>query len=278
MRTNIEKDLGFVIRRYNFRETSLIATLYTSRFGKIRGIFKGFYAQKKEFSSGLDIFSLNEFIFYPKRSEIWLISHADLICDYPVLKINLTKAKAAATIFNLIDRTMQVWDSNPYIFDLIRKALDLLGEESESKVLYIFLIKFLTFSGFKPEFNHCINCQDLLGEEVFFSASRGGLICRKCQAKINDIKTITRETSCSLLYIQNTDFPSVCRLNPSAKCEEEIFYILGEFLAFHFDFYDLLNVPPALSARRDPPACVSSAGSRRGRDAERSVGGTDLRR
>ncbi len=241
MRTNIEKDLGFVIRRYNFRETSLISTLYTSRFGKIRGIFKGFYGQKKEFSSTLDIFTLNEFVFYPKKSEIWLISHADLVSDYPALRKDLCKAKAAATIFHLIDKTMQLWDSNTYIFDLLKKALDLLGQENEYKVLYTFLIKFLTFSGFKPEFNHCISCQDLLGEEVFFSASKGGLVCRRCQAAINDIKTITRETSCSLLYIQNTDFPSVLRLNPSAKCEEEIFYILGEFLAFHFEFYELLT-------------------------------------
>ena len=239
MRNNIEKDLGFILRRYNFRETSLIATLYTSRFGKVRGIFKGFYTQKKEFSSGLDVFSLNEFVFYPKRSEIWLISHADLVSDFAILRANLAKTKAAATIFNLIDRTMQLWDSNPYIFDLTRSCLDLFGQENESKVLYIFLIKFLTFAGFKPEFNHCISCQEVLGEQISFSASRGGLICRKCQAKISDAKSITRETSRSLLYIQDSDFSQVCRLSPSLKCEEEIFYILGEFLAYHFDFYEL---------------------------------------
>ena len=236
MQKNIEKDLGFVIRRYNFRETSLIATLYTYRFGKIKGIFKGFYTQKREFSSPLEVFSLNEFVFYPKKSEIWLISHADLVCDYDFAKKDINKARVAATIFKLVDSSMQLWDKNHYIFNLTQSCLALLEEENELKILYIFLIKFLTFSGFKPEFNHCINCECLLDEEVFFSASRGGLTCKSCHGKMKDIRSITRETSRSLLYIQNTDFPNVCRLNLSPKCEEEILYILSEFLAYHFDF------------------------------------------
>ncbi|MCK4520024.1 MAG: DNA repair protein RecO, partial [Candidatus Omnitrophica bacterium] len=98
----IQKDLGFVLRRYNFRETSLITTLYTYRFGKIRGIFKGFYTSKKEFSSPLDVFSLNEFVFYPKKSEIWLISHVDLVSDFPYLREDMAKAKTSALLFNLL--------------------------------------------------------------------------------------------------------------------------------------------------------------------------------
>jgi len=237
----IDKDLGFVIKRYNFRETSLIATLYTANFGKIRGIFKGFYTQKREFASSLDLFSLNEFVFYPKKSEIWLVSYADLVCDFAFLKTNLTKARAAATIFNLIDSSMQLWDKNLYIFNLLKNCLTLLAEECESKILYIFLIKFLTFSGFKPEFNHCISCKATLREEIFFSTSRGGFICKECHKKVKDIRPISPETSRSLLYIQDSDFDQICRVTPSSKCEEEIFYLLGEFLSYHFDFHDLLN-------------------------------------
>jgi len=237
----IEKDLGFVLRRYNFRETSLITTLYTSRFGKIRGIFKGFYSSKKEFSSPLDIFTLNEFIFYPKKSEIWLISHADLVSDFSYLREDLLKAKVGALLFNLLDKTMPLWDQNMQVFNLINNCLNSLRGKSESKILYVFLVKFLSLAGFKPEFNHCLKCQRALDDEFSFSVSKGGLICKVCRGNVADAKRITKQACCSLLYIQKSDFSLIDRLKASRVCEEEIFYILGRFLAYHFDFNDLIK-------------------------------------
>ena len=237
----IEKDLGFVLKRYNFRETSLITTLYTLRFGKIRGIFKGFYTSKKEFSSPLDIFSLNEFVFYPKRNEIWLISHADLVSDFSYLRQNLSKAKVGAILFNLLDKIMPLWDRNEHIFDLINNCLNSLKQEEGFKILYVFLIKFLSFSGFKPEFNHCIKCQKVLDDEFSFSVAKGGLICRACTYQVTDVKKISKQACRCLLYIQGVDFSLTSRLKVTKACEEEIFYILGRFLAYHFEFYDLIN-------------------------------------
>jgi len=237
----IEKDLGFVLRRYNFRETSLITTLYTSRFGKIRGIFKGFYTRKKEFSSSLDTFTLNEFVFYPKRSEIWLISHADLVSDFSYLREDLAKAKVGALLLNLLDKTMPMWDENLQIFNLVNDCLNSLSQESEVKILYVFLIKFLSLSGFKPEFNHCIRCQKVLDDEFYFSVAKGGLVCRVCGRDVGDLKRITRQACRSLLYIQNNDFSLISRLKVTRPCEDEFFYILGRFLAYHFEFDDLIN-------------------------------------
>ncbi len=237
----IKKDLGFVVRRYNFRETSLITTIYTQNYGKISGILKGFYTQKREFSSPLGVFSLNEFVFYPKRSEIWLISHVDLVSDFSFLAKSLSKSKVAALYFNLIDKTMQLWDRNPYIFNLIKESLEFLQREGDLKILCIFLIKFLTHSGFKPEFNHCICCAGLLEEDIFFSVSKGGLVCKNCRARVSDIRKISKQATQSLLYIQRTEFPLVCRLNLNLRCQQEVLYILSEFLAYHFQFYDLIN-------------------------------------
>src|SRR3989338_8979537 len=87
----IQKDLGFVLKRYNFRETSLIASIYT------------------------------------KKSEIWLIAHADIVSDYDFLRSDLAKAKVAGKIFNFLERVIEIWDTNPYIFNLLKDCLDLLG-------------------------------------------------------------------------------------------------------------------------------------------------------
>lgn len=237
----ISKDIGFVIRRHNFRETSVIASIYTSRFGKITGIFKGFYTQKKEFSTPLDVFTLNEFVFYPKKREIWLVSFADFIYDFYPLRDNFNKSRMGVIFLNLVDKTMPLWDSNPEVFFLLRQCLLWLCEEDERRVLYVFLIKFLTVSGFKPQFDHCIICHNnLSGEEVFFSVSKGGLVCGDCRHTSNDSRRITKEALACLFYIQRADFPGVNRLKISSASEKEILSLLRSFLLYHLD-YDIFS-------------------------------------
>jgi len=231
----VKKDVGFLLKRYNFRETSLITSIYTEKFGKIRGILKGFYTNKREFASSLDIFTLNEFLFYPKRSEIWLISHVDMVSDYGYLRSDLAKARVAGQIFNFVDRVTQVWDNNPYIFNLLKNCLDLLENEKEPIVLYAFLIKFLTLSGFKPELNHCIGCRAVLEEENSFSVSKGGFVCSNCRSRIKDVRILSQQASRSISYIQNSDFPLVNRLQLTPSCQEEISLVLKSFTAYHFE-------------------------------------------
>jgi DNA repair protein RecO (recombination protein O) len=236
MNVIIDKDLGFVLKRYQFRDTSLIATLYTLKFGKIRGIFKGFYTIKKEFTSSLDIFTLNEFIFYPRRQELWLVSYADLIYDYPFLRENILKAFVGGVIFNIVDKLVALWEKNPFIFYLLKDSLFWLGKESENKIFYTFLIKFLTLSGFKPNLVECVGCSQELKKDIFFSVSKGGLVCNICAKKIKDIQRISQQVSSSLFYIQKNSFSLSMRLNMNSECEKEIFQILRRFFLYHFDF------------------------------------------
>lgn len=269
----ITKDLGFVLKRYNFRETSVIASFYTQKFGKITGILKGFYTQKKEFASTLDSLSLNEIVFYPKKSDVWLVSFADLVCDYDFLRRDLLRAGVASIFLNLIDKTMQPLDKNPEVFELLRDSLFSLKEESARKSLYVFLIKFLTLSGFKPEFGKCLVCHKPVDEETLFSVSRGGLVCKKCSlepagrrptptfvtgvaspaesgqdiqikgTRDHDTRKIGADTIASLFYIQNNDFPLALRIKPAAECEKEMIYLLREFLCCHLD----IDISPKLS-------------------------------
>ncbi|MDD4954841.1 MAG: DNA repair protein RecO [Candidatus Omnitrophica bacterium] len=237
----VTKDLGFVIKRYNFRETSVIASFYTQKYGKITGILKGFYTQKKEFASHLGSLSLNEIVFYPKKSDVWLVSFADLVCDYGFLRSDLARASVASVFLNLVDKTMQPLDKNLEVFELLRDSLFSLKEESAQKSLYVFLIKFLTISGFKPEFGKCLICHEPASGETHFSVSRGGLVCKKCKTTEQDIRRIGADTMASLFYIQNNDFPLALRIKPTPECEKEMVYLLREFLCCHLDIDISMN-------------------------------------
>lgn len=232
----LAKDRGFILRRYNFRETSIIATIYTLNFGKISGIFKGFYTLKREFASGLDIFSLNEFIFYPKKNPIWLVSFADLIDDYNFLTKSIRKSSVAAIMASIIDKTMPSWDVNPEVFYLLEDCLKRLKDQDDKKILYVFLVKFLSVCGFKPELTACLFCKSHLIDNIFFSVTSGGLICRKCKHLASDSYMITKPTSLTLRYIQENKYDLVYRLKSSLSLEEEMLKILKQFLFYHLDF------------------------------------------
>ena len=64
----IHKTEAVVLRKRDFRETSLIVEFYTREFGKMSGILKGIRSEPQKFASTLEPFSLNEIIFYSKRS------------------------------------------------------------------------------------------------------------------------------------------------------------------------------------------------------------------
>ncbi|MCD6583591.1 MAG: DNA repair protein RecO [Candidatus Omnitrophica bacterium] len=232
----IAKDFGFVLKRIDFRETSLIVTVFTQRFGKINCILKGFYTLKKEFSSSMDIFTYNEFIFYPKRSTLWLISFADLIEDFPFLRKDLEKNSIACKFIEVIDKTLPLWSKNPSVFSLLRDSLLSFAHHQPTKLLCIFFIKFLTFCGFKPEFTKCIRCHKNLYHGFSFSISCGGLLCEKCRVFYSDAYSISSSVVAIISYIQRTDFPLVLRIEVSFNDEEEILNILNGFLTHHLNF------------------------------------------
>ncbi len=229
----IEKDLGIVLKRINFRETSLIVSLFTRRFGKISGILKGFYSSKKEFTASMDIFSLNEFVFYPKRSTLWLISFADLVRDFSYLRNDLEKNCVACKFIDTVNHVLPLWDRNENIFLLLNAFLDYFVSIESRKALYIFFIKFLNLYGLRPHFNACVKCHKELNRDFFFSASCGGLLCNRCKHEYNDSEPVTAEAAATILYIQNAGFPQVLRINPTLKCEEEISGLLNGFLSHH---------------------------------------------
>ncbi len=230
----IGKDLGIVIRRRDFRETSIIPVVFMRNYGKVTGMLKGFYTNKKEFTSSMDIFTLNEFIFYPKRSQIWLISYADLIEDFSFLRENYDKNLVATKFLEAIDILLPFWEKNVKIFNLLHISLKSLLRYDLFNVFSVFFIKFLNFYGVKPNLTNCVSCGKMLERLYFFNVFRGGLLCNDC--KDNDTKMLREDTASFLLYIQNSNFPEILRIQPSLSAKKEIYTILDTFFSYHLHF------------------------------------------
>lgn len=231
----IKKDLGLVLRTFDFRETSKIAHIFTQRLGKIHGLFKGFRTGKKNFTTTLDVFSLNEFVLYESKNEIWLVSFADIIDQFEYLKTDLEKNFIANYIVELVDKVVPLHYSSEDIFNLIKDSFFYLKDHLSRKILYIFQIRMLELSGFKPHLTSCIKCAQDINDAAYFSVTLGGFLCPDCADRDRFAQAVTKELISCLQYIQNHDFKMSLRLTVSDVCERKIFGILEEFLGFHLN-------------------------------------------
>lgn len=231
----IRKDEGIVLRSFDFRETSKIASIYTENSGKILGIFKGFKNKPPHFSTTLDIFSLNEFIFYESKSEIWLVSYADMIESFSFIKTDSERNIIACSLLELVDKTISLHLPSQDIFNLLKEALYSFKDFPPERIVYIFQIKFLSLAGFRPTLENCLRCLKPIGVGFSFSIKLGGLLCKDCSIQENSSHSISPEVIASLRYIQHSDFRKGLRLKPSLKAEKEILNILERFLGYHLE-------------------------------------------
>jgi len=233
----IHRTEAIVLSTQNFRQTSLIANFYTRDFGKLSALLKGIKEDPTKFNSNLDVFSLNEIIFYKKtKSTLHLVSQCDLKRDFRLIKSNLERIRKAFALVKLLNILTVQEDKNERIFDLTLACLEELENSTIlDKVLIIFKIKLLDYCGFKPHLDSCVSCNNKIIAQARFSLKLGGLLCERCLSKDIKSRIIFRGTVASILYIEKNEFNSVSRLGMNQAIKRELNQVLNAFLEFHLD-------------------------------------------
>ncbi|MBI5145252.1 MAG: DNA repair protein RecO [Candidatus Omnitrophica bacterium] len=234
---SLHKTEAIVLRRRDFRETSLIVDFFTRDFGKLTGILKGIREEPEKFASTLEPFSYNEIVFYRKRnSSLHLVSQCDLKCNFNLIRNEVIKVAQASFMMELISCLMPLEDKNEEIFNLALDCLRILETNVRpDKIAMLFKIKALALSGFKPHFDSCVSCSAKINGHSKFSLKLGGLLCSRCYPKDLAARTVFRGTVASILHIQNNDFRTNLNLGMNPQIKKELDVILNSFLNFHLE-------------------------------------------
>jgi DNA repair protein RecO (recombination protein O) len=148
----IQKTEAILLKKKDFRETSLILTFFTKDFGKVDGIIKGARGSRPRGDANPIFFSLDQVVFYEKkRGGISIISQ----CETQEVFLNILKewgrASSAYYMLELADVFTEPGDKSEGVFESLYggfKSLD-DGKEAES-ITRLFEIKLLTAVGFWP--------------------------------------------------------------------------------------------------------------------------------
>lgn len=147
-----------VLRTRAFRNTSLIAVVYTRDFGKVQVLAKGIRercARKdSKFFCFLEPLTLDKIVYYQKsHSGLHLVTQADLLNQYQPIRRDLGRLAAAGFMLELVDKGTQLEDANKAIFNLLTNSLDRLSDREGNikQALLFFQEQFLNLSGFMPK-------------------------------------------------------------------------------------------------------------------------------
>lgn len=231
----IYKTEAIVLNKQDFRETSLIITFYSRYFGKIAGLLKGVRKEPGKFASSMELFSLNDIIFYKKRSgTLHLVSAADIKDNFNGIRSDMLRMSVASSMLELINAIMPYEDINEDIFDLAITCLKEMETARDSeRIMLLFKIKTLSLSGFKPHFDSCVSCGDRINDISKFSNSLGGLLCTQCFRKDLSSRQIFKGTIASVLFIERSSLKLGLGLGLNPQIKKELHYLLNSFLDFH---------------------------------------------
>jgi DNA repair protein RecO (recombination protein O) len=183
---NIIKCRGFVLKTFPFKESSLIASIFSDRSGKIRLMVKGVRRPKSRICGAMEPFNLDEIIFYKREfKEMYNLSDAVIIDDFAEIRKSPRKVGAALVLCEFYEKTLPAEETDGAAFALLLaflRKLRLADESAIRSLVVSHLLKALVGAGVMPHLDDCVRCHGAVGakgKKVNFSVALGGVVCSK---------------------------------------------------------------------------------------------------
>ena len=236
---------AIVLRTRKYRETSVIATLYTRAFGKISVIAKGARDRKSKFGSSLQPMNHVRAVMYLKDTrELQLLSQCDIVESFSGLSDDLDRMTPALSAVELVDLTIHAEEENQPLFRLLADVLRTANSATKNGILalYYFEAKLLDILGFRPELGRCAGCglpldgtAEVRGK-ADFRMSPGGLFCQGCSSRGLGLERVSPAAVRVLQRLQAlTDPEAATRIALSKGVRGEVAAALRKYLETHVE-------------------------------------------
>ncbi|MBI4971806.1 MAG: DNA repair protein RecO [Candidatus Omnitrophica bacterium] len=200
----IQKTEALVLKKFDFRDTSLIVTLFTRDFGKMKVVVKGV---RKEGSSDLvhfEVLNHIDIVFYEKaRAELHLLSESFLIDPILELRNSFRTYTFGCYLAELVDALFEIHEPSPKIFDFLLETLKRITSRNISCEVLKFELGILKAAGLSPGINACVRCAKSSDSRWSWSPRQGGLLCGACAIREAKIFPVSAE---SFEVMQNPGF------------------------------------------------------------------------
>lgn len=187
------QDRCICLRKFEYSETSQILTLFSQTHGLVRVIAKGAHRKTKagasKFSGGIDLLDLGEAHFTDRpEKDLATLTEWTLQEGHLDLRKNLRGLYLGFYAAELISMLLIEHDPHPQLYSRLEQTILELATPRAEQAFLAFQLDLLRDTGYLPEFAACVSCGAELHPRLLasFAASRGGMVCRNCQAAFPD--------------------------------------------------------------------------------------------
>lgn len=232
---NIIKTEGFVLKTMLFKESSLIASIFTKKFGKIKVLAKGVRRPKSKFCGALELFNLDEIIFYKRElKDLYTLSDAVVIDDFEEVRAYPKKVNAGMVLCEFFEKTLPLEEIDSYAYTLLLnflKELQDIDVAATKPLTFYYLLKTLSGAGVRPHFENCVRCHGPIkydNKNVDFSIGAGGVVC---DSHFDDtVVFLSNKTVNTLRRIYKDEDTEMCKESIS-----EIETFIPDYLYYHLN-------------------------------------------
>jgi DNA repair protein RecO (recombination protein O) len=186
-------DRAICVRRFEYSETSQILALFTREHGLVRMIARGAHRTTKagasKFDGGLDTLDEGDALFTDRLDkDLNTLAEWKLIEGHRSLRLSQRPLYLALYLAEIIGTVFESHDPHPQAFERFASTLRQLATAAREESALAMVLDLLDESGFMPSLSNCVGCDSpTMGERaLYFSPSRGGVVCRNCEAGLPD--------------------------------------------------------------------------------------------
>ncbi|MGK9475851.1 DNA repair protein RecO [Melioribacter sp. OK-6-Me] len=233
--SEIIKTDAVVLNKLNYGDTSKIAHLFTRDYGKMSAIVKGARSPKSKIGMIVDTLNIIQVIIYKKETrEIQLISNADLLKHFSIIKEDIERMKYATAVVELLLQLTIELDPHPRLFDGTVRILELINNPDKNPKYYFtkYLLFFIKEIGYQFPTTHCSVCGKELKTNMLVNYNYdSGIMCEECSKDRMSHFRFTKELFNLLQCLSTKNF----NIEYSDNDLSTLIMLLEKFLKYHID-------------------------------------------
>lgn len=201
-------------------------------------IAKGALRPKSTFAGNLETLNYVECLVSKKTGrELQILTGINVINSFSQMRLDLRQLPYALALLEILDQVLEGHSADSVFFDFTIHILESIRDSRQpEKIFWYFLLKLVSFLGFRPQLKQCYNChtQNPSGN-LRFHFSDGSVFCADCAA--NSFAGITLQNQ-DWLYLRNLQIQPHQKLNELENTANSGFNftpLLIEYLNFHLE-------------------------------------------
>jgi len=175
------KTAGIILRKVNFRETSIILNILTPDLGIITVMAKGVRKQKSKSIGLLELLNELDLELYSNPNSEWYIYKSARIKNNHLFNIDHRTSILMQAAVEMIRQIMISIEDSQEIYNLLSTYLDYIKSVNKNgiAILWRFILKLCRILGIEFSLKNCVQCSEYKYFKVYFP-QKNGFICNDC--------------------------------------------------------------------------------------------------